>query len=294
MVTIGIPIFNAESTLAETIQSVLAQTSSNWELILIDDGSTDNSLSIAMAMAMHDPRIRVIADGVNRGLPTRLNQIVEEAKYDLVMRMDADDLMHPERLEKQLKVLQDDSSIDLVCTGLYSVTNQLDLRGSRNSIVPQPLTLIDVVFGRCQIVHASILVRKQWYLRNRYNPASKRIEDYELFVTAASRNDLRVRALDEYLYVYREEGNVHFSKLKQVYLSKFRFITLNRQLNIPVWLRLRFGFVQLSKLLIAYVLHLLKLNRLMLMLRGNSPVSPRLQKDLSEILGKIRRASHEA
>lgn len=292
MVTIGIPIFNAEATLLETVQSVIAQSVTDWELILIDDGSRDRSLSIAKSI--NDPRVRVLSDGVNKGLPTRLNQIVDEAKYDFIMRMDADDLMHPQRLEKQLKVLQENESIDLVCTGLYSVTNQLELKGARNSLIPHPLTLADVVNGYCQIVHASILVRKSWYLRNRYNPASKRIEDYELFVTAASRGDLRVKAMDEYLYVYREEGNVQFSKLKQVYLSKFRFITLNRQLNIPVWLRLRFGMVQLFKLSVAYVLHVLKLNRLMLMLRGNSPVSPQLQKDLSEILRKIRKASHEA
>jgi glycosyltransferase involved in cell wall biosynthesis len=292
MVTIGIPIFNAEATLLETVQSVIAQSVTDWELILIDDGSRDRSLSIAKSIK--DPRVRVLSDGVNKGLPARLNQIVDEAKYDFIMRMDADDLMHPQRLEKQLKVLQENESIDLVCTGLYSVTNQLELKGARNSITPHPLTLDDVVHGRCQIVHASILVRKSWYLRNRYNPASKRIEDYELFVTAASRGDLRVKALDEYLYIYREEGNVQFSKLKQVYLSKFRFISLNRQLNIPIWLRLRFGMVQLSKLSVAYVLQLLKLNRLMLMLRGNSPVSPQLQKDLNEILSNIKKAPYEA
>lgn len=292
MVTIGIPIFNAEATLLETVQSVIAQSVTDWELILIDDGSRDRSLSIAKSI--NDPRVRVLSDGVNKGLPARLNQIVDEAKYDFIMRMDADDLMHPQRLEKQLKVLQENESIDLVCTGLYSVTNHLELKGARNSLIPHPLTLADVVNGYCQIVHASILVRKSWYLRNRYNPASKRIEDYELFVTAASRGDLRVKALDEYLYIYREEGNVQFSKLKQVYLSKFRFISLNRQLNIPIWLRLRFGMVQLSKLSVAYVLQLLKLNRLMLMLRGNSPVSPQLQKDLNEILSNIKKASYEA
>ena len=99
------------------------------------------------------------------------------------------------------------------------------------------------------------------------------------------------------LHILTRDGKLNQDsrrKLKQVYLSKFRFITLSRQLNIPVWLRLHFGFVQLSKLAIAYVLHLLKLNRLMLMLRGNSPVSIQLQNDLNEIFGSIEKASHEA
>jgi glycosyltransferase involved in cell wall biosynthesis len=287
MITIGISIFNAEPTLLDAIRSVFAQTVKDWELILIDDGSTDGSL--ALARSIKDPRVRVVSDGVNKGLPARLNQIVDEAKFDLIMRMDADDLMHPQRLEKQLQVLQKNPEIDLVCSGLYSVDNKLVLKGARHSIVPLCLTLGDVVHGRCQIVHASILVRKSWYLRNRYNPKSKRIEDYELFVGAISRADLRIVAINEYLYIYREEGSVNFNKLRQVYLNKLKFVVFNAPLNIPIFVRITFGVIQLIKLMVSFFLNLFRLNRVMLLVRGNAEVSSILQHDFDLMLDDIKK-----
>ncbi|MEK5752755.1 glycosyltransferase family 2 protein, partial [Acinetobacter variabilis] len=73
-ISIGIPFFNAEKYLEDAIKSVLAQTFQNWELILVDDGSIDRSLEIARSF--NDPRIRIIADGHNRRLAYRLNQII--------------------------------------------------------------------------------------------------------------------------------------------------------------------------------------------------------------------------
>lgn len=122
-ISIGIPFFNAEKYLEDAIKSVLAQTFQNWELILVDDGSTDRSLEIARSFV--DPRIRIISDGSNRRLPYRLNQIINEAKYDIIARMDADDLMAVDRLEKQMKVLNENPEIDLVVTSLYSIGNKM-------------------------------------------------------------------------------------------------------------------------------------------------------------------------
>jgi len=110
MISIGISIYNAEKYLVDAINSVLEQTYENWELVLVDDGSTDNSLKIAQEFAIKDNRIRVISDGLNKKLPARLNQIINEAKYDYIARMDADDVMHPQRLEKQLQFLEKNKS----------------------------------------------------------------------------------------------------------------------------------------------------------------------------------------
>ena len=120
MITVGIPIYNAAAYLSDSIKSVLMQTFQDFELILVDDGSSDNSLKIAREFAAKDDRIRIIADGENKKLPARLNQIVREAKYDFIARMDADDLMDPNRLARQFEVIQK-SNIDLVTTGMYSI-----------------------------------------------------------------------------------------------------------------------------------------------------------------------------
>ena len=102
MISIGIPIYNASNYLEDAIKSVLAQSFTDFELILIDDGSTDNSLEIAKSFT--DSRIKVISDGENRKLPYRLNQIIQLAKHGYIARMDADDLMDCDRLKIQFEV----------------------------------------------------------------------------------------------------------------------------------------------------------------------------------------------
>ena len=125
MISIGIPFYNAEAYLEDAIKSVLAQTFQEWELILVDDGSSDGSLDIAKKYEQLDSRIRVISDGLNKKLPTRLNEIIKEAKFNLIARMDADDLMDIERLEKQYAFLSANPEYDLlqqVCIQLIRVT----------------------------------------------------------------------------------------------------------------------------------------------------------------------------
>src|SRR4030066_138114 len=96
LVTVGIPFFNNQDTLPDAIRSIFAQSFQDWELLLLDDGSTDGSLQIAQSI--DDPRVRVISDGCNRKLPARLNQIIDLARGQYIARMDADDLCGITRL----------------------------------------------------------------------------------------------------------------------------------------------------------------------------------------------------
>ena len=83
-ISIGIPFFNAEPYLADAIKSVIQQSFEDWELILVNDGSSDSSLKIAESFAKKDNRIRVISDGLNKKLPYRLNQIIDESKGEVI------------------------------------------------------------------------------------------------------------------------------------------------------------------------------------------------------------------
>ena len=121
MVTIGLPFYNAEKYLALAIESVLQQTYTNWELLLLDDGSTDNSLSIAQSYAQKDSRIKVISDGKNKNLATRLNELPSLAQGLYLARMDADDIMHSARIERQLSVLKAHPEIDVLGTNAYII-----------------------------------------------------------------------------------------------------------------------------------------------------------------------------
>lgn len=245
-ISIGIPIYNAESYLADAIKSILAQSYPYWELILVDDGSTDNSLKIAQEFASKDNRVRVISDGLNKKLPARLNQIIREAKYDYIARMDADDLIHTERLEKQIYFLKNNPQYDLVSTSLLSIKNNNDVIGAR--ILPQKVvTKQDALIGNSGILHASILAKKNWYMRNLYNEKNALAEDYELWLNAAIKDDLKVGFLPEYLYYYREEDNATKEKILKGYATQIQLfkkysngILTNRQLfNLILKFRLK-------------------------------------------------------
>lgn len=218
LITIGIPIYNAELYLADAIRSVFAQTHQDWELILIDDGSKDRSLEIAHAVT--DPRVRVISDGMNRKLPYRLNQIIAESKYEYIARMDADDLMSPNRLQRQLDVLLSDSQVDVVSTGVCSLSNDNKPIGMRVYANNDVLSLRDMLMGHSGVVHASILARKSWCERNVYDIKQMLTEDYELWLRAFLNDDFHVQLIEEPLYYYREEGNVTAVKLLHAYVSQ--------------------------------------------------------------------------
>lgn len=236
-ITVGIPFYNAEAYLCEAIRSVFAQSYTEWELILVDDGSNDRSLE--MALSIQDPRVRVIADGENRRLSYRLNQIVAEAKYDFVARMDADDMMSPSRLEKEINILQRLEYCDLVSTGMCAITNGGKPIGIRGAKYNGEINAKGLVYGRGSLNHATILGRRAWFLRNEYDPSIDRAEDYELWLRAYSKNDFRVHVVNEPLYYYREESNVIPERLLTAYASQRRILAkyrglMSSRVDLPV------------------------------------------------------------
>lgn len=214
-ISIGIPIYNAQKYLTDTIKSVIAQSHPYWELILIDDGSSDGSLSIAKSFSSKDSRIKVISDGQNKKLPARLNQIIEKSKYDFIARMDADDIMHPERLEKQLNFLENNKQYDLVSSGLMSIDSENKIKGFR--CVSQLYDDFSSPNLSYPIVHPSVMARKSWYERNQYSLAYPRAEDFELWTRAITIKDFKMAVLPDLLLYYREEGNLSIDKIINSY-----------------------------------------------------------------------------
>lgn len=113
LVTVLMPIFNSEETLAETLDTIWGQTYTQFELLAIDDGSTDHSLTILKDAQTKDNRVRILMPG-RVGLVNALNLGLQAATGSYVARMDGDDRMHPERLQKQVAILDTRHEIDLV------------------------------------------------------------------------------------------------------------------------------------------------------------------------------------
>ncbi len=205
LITVGIPFFNPGKHLFECLNSVIKQTHSNIEILLIDDGSTDDSLVIIEELIKKDSRIKLVSDGKNRGLIARLNQIIQMAKGKYIARMDADDIMLPQRLETQLNYFRANPDVDIVSTAAYTIDQNNKPIGFRGDHVQSKLTL-GKLLKKNPIIHPSILVRSLWYQNNLYDSRYFRAEDLELWCRTVQ--NVKIHMLAEPLILYRE-GNVN-------------------------------------------------------------------------------------
>jgi glycosyltransferase involved in cell wall biosynthesis len=197
-VTIGLPFYNNQNTLKQAIQSVFAQDYQDWELILIDDGSKDNSLEIARSVL--DPRVRVISDGTNKGLSARLNQIASIAEGRYLARMDADDIMHPERIKRQVYFLEKNPKVDIVGTGTYIIDKQSSVTGARG-ITSEKYDCYRI-FKSSLFIHPTILGRTEWFRQNPYSTTHLRAEDKELWIRTYNSSNFHI--MHEPLFFYRD------------------------------------------------------------------------------------------
>jgi glycosyltransferase involved in cell wall biosynthesis len=222
--SIGLPCFNAGPFLSQAVQSILVQTFRDWELIVLDDGSRDGSLSTLTKFA--DPRIRIYSDGLHRGLGARLNEIVKLSRGKYVARMDADDLSHPRRFEMQVQFLEEHPEVDGVGCGLISFDRDHRAIGKRifpcdmDGIVADPLRGI-------LIAHATFCARKAWVERHSYNESNLGCEDWELW--QSSYRNSRFANLAEPLYFYREFDSFSLSKYLRSKLTATRLLWSQRR-----------------------------------------------------------------
>lgn len=212
-VSIGLPFYNAQRTLADAIRSIFAQTFEDWELILVDDGSSDGSVSIAHAI--DDPRVRVVCNGANEGLPYRLNQIAGLAQSDYIARMDADDLMHPERLALQVQYLDANPTVDVVFTATYTIDEHNIPVGVRSlaGLDVSPKALLKHGLA----VHPTMMGRTEWFRCNPYGDDYLRAEDHELWCRTYKKTTFS--KIRQPLLFYREYAAVNLNNYLNNYLK---------------------------------------------------------------------------
>ena len=182
MVTVALAVLNGGEVLAHAVRSVMNQSWPHWELLLLDDGSTDEAIDRLPFLA--DPRIVVIRDGQNLGLASRLNQAVGMAKGKYFARMDHDDICHPERFARQVAFLDGHPEVDLLATQCLTMDEQERLVGR----LPSAINHSDICRRPWQgfyMAHPSWMGRTEWFSRNVYqDPAPYCCEDQELLLRA--------------------------------------------------------------------------------------------------------------
>ena len=216
-------IYNCADTLPQAIKSIQAQTYTNWELILCDDGSTDDTYTVAKSFSDQDSRIVLLRNTENKGLNITLNRCWKAATGEYIARMDGDDDCVPERFEKQISFLEKHPEFDIVSSpmilfdenGAWGVTTAKEF--------PQPE---DVVNGS-PICHAPVMMRKSCLdAVNGYteDPRMLRVEDVNLWIKLYARG-YRCYNLQEPLYRMRNDQNA-FNRRKYRYRINSTYVRI--------------------------------------------------------------------
>ena len=180
-ISVVLPVYNAERYLREAVDSILAQTFTDFELILINDGSTDGSGDICRAYGERDPRI-VLIDRPNGGLVSALNDGIAKARAPLIARMDADDISMPERFACQYAHMMEHPNLAVLGSAFLS----MDSTGQITGYLRMPLTPTkakDAIERRCPTHHPTVMMRKDAVLKaGGYRTAFTHAEDYDLWL----------------------------------------------------------------------------------------------------------------
>ena len=177
VVTVGIPFCSETEDLALAVASVRRQTMGTWRLVLVADGASADALKLATNLC--DERTVLWNDGTQKGLAARLNELSRHCETTFLARMDADDVMHPSRLERQVTYLEQHPTCELVGTGAYVMDEHNRVYGMRQST-----ELKDTAAGVVRndfLIHPSVLGRSTWFRSHSYDESYRRSQDKELW-----------------------------------------------------------------------------------------------------------------
>lgn len=214
-ISILLPVFNAEKYLSKSIDSILNQTFIDFELIIINDGSVDQSDTIIRQYK--DPRIVYLVNDSNKGLIYSLNRGIDTARGKYIARMDADDICLPNRLNIQQAWLNNHPGIDVVC----SFSDFIDENDQPKGFFPRDRQFVSAEAIRNRlpfenlISHPTIMARASLLKEYKYNPAQKNIEDYDLWLRLAGDGHL-IEKIPQSLLLYRvHQSSITLSKLRK-------------------------------------------------------------------------------
>lgn len=286
-VSIAIPFYNAGPFFRLALQSVFAQSFADWELLLIDDGGSDGSLELARSL--NDPRVRVYSDGQNLRLARRLNQAALLARGKYLFRMDADDIMHPERVMTQMKVLEASPDNTVVGTAAYSIGGNSEIVGFRPVLAGRKRGYA----ARHSFIHPTVAASTVWFRMNPYSEEDifSRSEDAELWCRVVEKSDFRW--IEEPFYFYREMGVFKLSN----YLGTSRgLLELIKRTEPDSSVRLQLTLKERAKMLVATLLNAAGASDMMI--RGRFlKMQPQDQQAGNQIVQQLKQVAlprHEA
>lgn len=228
-------IYNCAGTLPEAIDSILAQTYTNWELILCDDGSADNTCAVAESYRQRFPeKIILLQNERNMGLNFTLNRCLSQANGEFIARMDGDDLCSADRFEKEIRVLLDNPQVAVVGSqtihfdeaGIWGTGNHKTFPQKEDLVSGPPFTHATCMMRR------SIIEKIGGYTED---PKYLRVEDFDLWVKLYAAG-YRGMNLNESLYYFRDDRNAISRRKFRYRINEARVICKAiRLLKLPIW-----------------------------------------------------------
>ena len=231
-VTIISGIYNCADTLDEAVESILGQTFQEWKWVLCDDGSTDDTFQKAQGYADQHDNIILIQNDRNRGLNYTLNHCLQYADTEYVARMDGDDISLPERLEKEVRFLDEHPEYAIVSTRMLYFDEKGVYREGTPKEYPDPRDFPK----RTPFCHAPCMVRKEAFdAVNGYTESEKllRVEDYHLWIKMYAKG-FRGYNIQEALYMMRDDREAYSRRTFTYRVNEARVKTIAvKELGLP-------------------------------------------------------------
>ena len=227
-VSVIMSVYNGEAYLAEAIESIINQTFQNWELIVINDCSTDSTAQILADFAQKDARVKVHPNEVNLRLPTSLNKAISLCSGKYIARMDADDISLPGRLEKQYKFMEENPDVSLSSCRFMTVKNGVYASGGAGGRCDSDAIKAMLLVAN-PILHPGVIAKAEVMKEFCYDTTLTCTEDLELWTRLAMANH-KMKILPECLLIYRlhdkqitsttlERQHTEVLKIQQKYYS---------------------------------------------------------------------------
>lgn len=220
-VSVIIPAYNCENFLAQTLDSVLAQTYTNWECIIVDDGSTDGTLSIARDFALSDSRILCFHQE-NKGPSAARNEAILHSSGDFILPLDADDIILPSYIEKAISHFKAFPETKLV----YS---KAEYFGVQNGIWNLPSYSFPTLLFRNCIFCSAMYRRSDYDATSGYNESMRAgLEDWDFWIALLNPDDI-VHCIDEFLFRYRTHFTSRSSNADNQFANLYKQICTSHE-----------------------------------------------------------------
>jgi glycosyltransferase involved in cell wall biosynthesis len=226
LVTVFMAAYNASKFIEKSIKSILCQTFKDYELIIVDDGSTDNTLDIIRSFT--DERITIIENKINRGLIYTRNLALEHAKGTYLAIQDSDDISFPDRLEKQVITLDQNENLALIGSKALKIDKDNNVLNTKLDVISGSDLLKTQLFFENTFVHSSIMIRTSVFNEINGYQTYPSAEDYDLFIRISEK--YAIDNLNDYLVYYRVHNN-NFSTVNKDLLNKQIYIIKENQLK---------------------------------------------------------------